>query len=654
MNSQEQRPDSAAIGHQPATSPERSYWQQAYDDLDDGQKERVATLTGRLEKDTEAALEKLSKAAQRHPDSSHIIGKLREELGKKTLNVDDMHNIVVLANKKTYDHKDVCDLVAKVERQVAQYGDSEPTSDGLVFQLLAVAQRGHHISTQNKERFKFKIGQKEFQLGDAWKRLIEGVEKAEPVVSLAVQSDPIAGTVWSILKLFLKVAVDDIEVAAQIVAGVDVSVGATRRGAAYEQVLQILGRVPEQEQVCPHLATFRRDLVQLYKKILLFLVDAVALRYSGTMTRRVFNRVKSWWSAQEIAKFEDEISPLEHRLQDDLGLVTNTQLTKMAQEIRIGLSKIQGQLREMESTHGEHQRNLKQLLDGMEYKANENERRDLLAWVSSHPYEDFHDDARKGHVGGTGDWIFNKPEYHSWLDSSQAFLWITGIPGAGKTSLLSRMVDHFLEEQRDSFGLDNAPGDIQVAYFYCKSDDDSRRSSENIFRSYIKQLCDQYADLPDPLRALYEDKGRKGSATTRWKSFDYIKVLNELVRRRRKTLFILDALDECRNDVAINVVLSDFQKLLDGGGGDSPVKVIISSRFSSIEQARRGFRGHYHLEINGDDNQDDIRDLIRDRMEPAQETLGNKDEWKPRLQFSPSPSTRQRLTTLIAEKNHGM
>lgn len=52
------------------------------------------------------------------------------------------------------------------------------------------------------------------------------------------------------------------------------------------------------------------------------------------------------------------------------------------------------------------------------------------------------------------------------------------LAGAGKTKLVSKVIDHIRDHQRHS----------ALAYFYCNRNEDSRRDRENILRSFVKQL----------------------------------------------------------------------------------------------------------------------------------------------------------------------
>lgn len=61
----------------------------------------------------------------------------------------------------------------------------------------------------------------------------------------------------------------------------------------------------------------------------------------------------------------------------------------------------------------------------------------VLSWLSDIPYEQHHETSRKGRHLGSGEWLLQKPEYEDWrISSFSSILWLHGIPGSGKTTLV--------------------------------------------------------------------------------------------------------------------------------------------------------------------------------------------------------------------------
>lgn len=76
-------------------------------------------------------------------------------------------------------------------------------------------------------------------------------------------------------------------------------------------------------------------------------------------------------------------------------------------------------------------------LSDIEDKLAVSRRVEILSWLSAIPYEQHHQNSRKGRLLDSGTWFLRKPEYLSWRSSSfSSILWLHGIPGSGKSTLI--------------------------------------------------------------------------------------------------------------------------------------------------------------------------------------------------------------------------
>ena len=74
---------------------------------------------------------------------------------------------------------------------------------------------------------------------------------------------------------------------------------------------------------------------------------------------------------------------------------------------------------------------------------------------------DKHATFRSEYQPGTGLWVFEMDEYKEWRSLNHSALFIYGIPGAGKVTIASLVIETMRTNQ---------PGGI--AYFYCRHDDE--------------------------------------------------------------------------------------------------------------------------------------------------------------------------------------
>jgi KaiC/GvpD/RAD55 family RecA-like ATPase len=162
------------------------------------------------------------------------------------------------------------------------------------------------------------------------------------------------------------------------------------------------------------------------------------------------------------------------------------------------------------------------------------ERQKILSWLSSvNPYSN-HTSARDKHGASTGDWFIESGEFAQWRQEENKSLWLTGIPGAGKTVLCSTVIQ-FLQKNRKVFET--------VFIFYFDFSDDQKQTLQALLRSLIAQACELLDTIPSEVIDLFE----KSRGYSPHRSLDY-KVLLGLLKCVLATFesvnIVLDALDE--------------------------------------------------------------------------------------------------------------
>jgi hypothetical protein len=149
-----------------------------------------------------------------------------------------------------------------------------------------------------------------------------------------------------------------------------------------------------------------------------------------------------------------------------------------------------------------------------------------------------HNEACELHEPDTSNWLFRSSEYKQWKCGSTRFLWLHGIPGAGKTVLLS----HVVEDVKASVKALCRPelvNDTGWGYYYCYY---GRQQNEtpHMIRWFINQLCRQMNNIPSEVREIYEEGGQP---TTH----QLIDTLAGAVQNFKRVYFAIDALDESSN-----------------------------------------------------------------------------------------------------------
>lgn len=237
-------------------------------------------------------------------------------------------------------------------------------------------------------------------------------------------------------------------------------------------------------------------------------------------------------------------------------------------------------------------------------------------------------------LDGTCEWIFSKPAYRTWAsedfsDGKTKLLWICGPPGYGKTTLYTKLVEHFKERLA-----------LPIAYFFSSSHAQSGGRPSAIIRSWIGQIVRADSDALDMVRGYCEQSkaGRVASETEIWFVFESI------ISQKLNYTFAVDGfdeyarLDECR---------AQFLRRLKKATYGTSTRILISSRDevdirSELLSESSEATGQVVLEckISREDVRDDITFYSKRVVD---EKLPKKDE-----------ALRQDLASQLAERCEGM
>ncbi|KAI1027619.1 hypothetical protein LB504_011731 [Fusarium proliferatum] len=229
------------------------------------------------------------------------------------------------------------------------------------------------------------------------------------------------------------------------------------------------------------------------------------------------------------------------------------------------------------------------------------ERRKTLGAISSVMFRSHHEEVSRKRTKGTCEWILRKNKFIQWEESDSCITILYGNPGAGKTFIISRVIDYALEKAETSEGL---------AFFYCKRDEENRRNPQDILRSILRQLSTPVRDIESgtihaALKNLPNKLALKGT-TINVSTCENL--LGELVEDYPRTTIILDALDECDRNTR-EELMRVFSNL---ASRSSKVRVFISSRHD--EDIQRHFKNTPIIEMLATDNEEDIASFVEEKL----------------------------------------
>ena len=196
-------------------------------------------------------------------------------------------------------------------------------------------------------------------------------------------------------------------------------------------------------------------------------------------------------------------------------------------------------------------------------------------------------------------WILERPEFEVWInsdrnDATTRMLWLTGVPGAGKTILSSFLISRFSDVS------DKKPS-TPTLYFFFKMTDSDKNSVIAVTRSLVYQL---YLLSPASLCAdilSLRDGGGKDKALSDQRLWD---LFVKRARDFKNLTIVLDALDVCDG---VRVLLRRMIAFLDcccANNSRQPERREYCSGTGSVPSYRhcpRGYRSRHPLLCQGRD-----------------------------------------------------
>lgn len=209
-------------------------------------------------------------------------------------------------------------------------------------------------------------------------------------------------------------------------------------------------------------------------------------------------------------------------------------------------------------------------IEYVEDKLDERERMEALNWISRVPIEDHHFTIANAAMKGSGQWLLQHPEFKEWRKSSgPSLFWLHGMVGAGKSTLVSIVIDYLSSRC-------TAENGERLAYFYCNQTERSSdlKNTATILQSVVLQLSDDKSKtlIMDSVMQLYKRKRGMGGLN----DTECVETVVKLTNQYPLTTIVIDALDEYEDIEIRYSVMVCLQKILEDSKG--LVKIFVSSR----------------------------------------------------------------------------
>ncbi|KAJ8129274.1 hypothetical protein O1611_g4358 [Lasiodiplodia mahajangana] len=139
---------------------------------------------------------------------------------------------------------------------------------------------------------------------------------------------------------------------------------------------------------------------------------------------------------------------------------------------------------------------------------------------------------------GTGNWLTDSPQFQQWIETAGSNIWLSGIPGAGKTVLAGAVIQKALEKGKNSLK-------VGITFFFCDYKDPKATIASNMLGAMASQLARQNDQAFDELKKLFESLHPEDGLAREPNSDILQDCLEEMFKCFDQIIIVVDGLDEC-------------------------------------------------------------------------------------------------------------
>ncbi|KAE9571889.1 hypothetical protein CGMCC3_g12107 [Colletotrichum fructicola] len=138
----------------------------------------------------------------------------------------------------------------------------------------------------------------------------------------------------------------------------------------------------------------------------------------------------------------------------------------------------------------------------------------------------------------TGMWLDRLPAFQTWLSSGASRIWLSGIPGAGKTVLAGFIIGQALARSSDT---------VASGFFFCDYKNEKTQTPANVLGALAHQLARQNEQAYVILEEYHKELNPKNGLPRSLDSDDLVRVIVTMAQKFKKVYLVVDGLDECQD-----------------------------------------------------------------------------------------------------------
>ncbi|PYH65211.1 ankyrin repeat protein [Aspergillus vadensis CBS 113365] len=359
---------------------------------------------------------------------------------------------------------------------------------------------------------------------------------------------------------------------------------------------------------------FNANIVKLYQEILHFEVKSV-LRFHRSWQRNFAGDI---FQPEDWNGMVSSIKDLEKLVQQDAATisteVSRRHLNEVEQSTRHNFESMQ-KLLPFAQRHLEvdiEALNLQRQMHEEALSVKEQECRQLFRLARNE--EDSSYELYKSRVDdrleGTCEWFLEQPHFNQWLDDDRGLLIVSADPGCGKSVLAKHLIDNVLPQCNPS---------ATICYFFFKGED--QNTQKQAICALLHQIFTNKPDLIKLAMNVINDNGQEtvNVVTKLWEIFS--QVIKDPAMGQ--TIFVLDALDECKDSELVD--LTDNIKSIQNDGGTRARFFLTSRPYENvISEFRELINNFPHIHIPGENESDKIGQEVNIVIKHRVERLARK------------------------------
>ncbi|KAF2704948.1 hypothetical protein K504DRAFT_460734 [Pleomassaria siparia CBS 279.74] len=214
------------------------------------------------------------------------------------------------------------------------------------------------------------------------------------------------------------------------------------------------------------------------------------------------------------------------------------------------------------------------------------EQQRVLKWLTEIDFSSQQNSLNKQRQPETAEWFLEIKPFKDWLSIKGKVLFCPGIPGAGKTFITSRAIQHL----QTTFSLESK---VATAYIYCNYREVDSQSLDDLLMALLKQFTDQCRPFPESVKAVYSQHAKSKSRPL-LKSITTM--LHSVISSLTRAFIVVDGLDECQLE---NQTREKFIDTLFSVQKVSQANLLVTSRFNTHIEKR--FKDHTPIVIKATD-----------------------------------------------------